>query len=115
MNEKEIGELRRRQRRDRSNITAIYGCYVNDNKEIITQFRQSTGIMPENESDKYFALLRRVFSGGIGKNLIDITIVFYVFMSRKWIDTIYAFQSKIQDFTIRFSSTNQKPSSIIFL
>ena len=73
MNEKEIGELRRRQRRDRSNITAIYGCYVNDNKEIITQFRQSTGIMPENESDKYFALLRRVFSGGIGKNLIDIT------------------------------------------
>ena len=68
MNEKEIGELRRRQRRDRSNITAIYGCYVNDNKEIITQFRQSTGIMPENESDKYFALLRRVFSGGIGKN-----------------------------------------------
>ena len=85
MNEMEIGELRRRQRRDRSNITAIYGCYVNDNKEIITQFRQSTGIMPENESDKYFALLRRVFSGGIGKNLIDITIVFYVFMSRKWI------------------------------
>lgn len=73
MNEKEIGELRRRQRRDRSNITAIYGCYVNDNKEIIAQFRQSTGIMPENESDKYFALLRRVFSGGIGKNLIDIT------------------------------------------
>ena len=73
MNEKEIGELRRRQRRDRSNITAIYGCYVNDNKEIITQFRQSTGIMPENESDEYFALLRRVFSGGIGKNPIDIT------------------------------------------
>ena len=63
MNEKEIGEIRRRQRRDRSNITAIYGCYVNENKEIITEFRQSTGIMPENESDKYFALLRRVLSG----------------------------------------------------
>ena len=73
MNEKEIGEIRRRQRRDRSNITAIYGCYVNENKEIITEFRQSTGIMPENESDKYFALLRRVLSGSIGKNLIDIT------------------------------------------
>ena len=72
MNEKEIGELRRRQRRDRSNVTAIYGCHVNDNKEIITQFRQSTGIMPENESDKYFALLRRVFSGGIGKNELSI-------------------------------------------
>ena len=73
MNDKEIGEIRRHLRRDRSNITAMYGCYVNDNKEIITEFRQSTGIMPENESDKYFALLRRTLSGSIGKNLIDIT------------------------------------------
>lgn len=73
MNEKEIGEIRRRLRRERSNMTAIYGCYVNDNKEIITEFRQSTGIMPENEADKYFALLRRALSGSIGKNLIDIT------------------------------------------
>ncbi len=73
MNEKEVGELRRRQRRDRSNMTAIYGCYVNDNKEIISQFRQSTGMMPENESDKYFGLLRRALSGSLGRNLIDIT------------------------------------------
>ena len=73
MNDKEIGELRRHIRRDRSNITAIYGCYVNDNKEIISQFRMSTGMMPENESDKYYALLRKVLSGAIGKNLIDIT------------------------------------------
>lgn len=73
MNDKEIGEIRRHLRRDRSNMTAIYGCYVNDNKEIVSQFRQSTGIMPENESDKYFALLRRTLSGALGKNLIDIT------------------------------------------
>lgn len=73
MNDKEIGEIRRHLRRDRSNITAIYGCYVNENKEIITKFRQSTGMMPENESDKYFALLRRALSGSIGRNLIDIT------------------------------------------
>lgn len=73
MIEKEIGEIRRHLRRDRSNITAIYGCYVNDNKEIISEFRQSTGLMPENESDKYFALFRRTLSGSLGKNLIDIT------------------------------------------
>lgn len=73
MNTKEIGEIRRRVRRDRSNMTAIYGCYVNENKEIISTFRQSTGIMPENESDKYFALLRRSLSGTIGKNLNDLT------------------------------------------
>ncbi|MEF2838695.1 MAG: DUF4317 domain-containing protein [Oscillospiraceae bacterium] len=73
MIDKEIGEIRRHLRRERSNITQIFGCFVNDNKEIITEFRQSTGIMPENESDKYFALLRRTLSGSIGKNLIDIT------------------------------------------
>ena len=73
MNDKEISEIRRHMRRDRSNMTAIYGCYVNENKEIITEFRQSTGMMPENEGDKYFALLRRTMSGSIGKNLIDIT------------------------------------------
>ena len=73
MNTKEIGEIRRRVRRDRSNMTALYGCYVNDNKEIIAEFRQSTGIMPENEADKYFAMLRRTLSGQLGKNLIDIT------------------------------------------
>lgn len=73
MNEKEIGELRRHLRRDRSNMTAIYGCYVNAQKEIITEFNQSLGIMPENESEKYFALLKRTLSGTIGKNLIDIS------------------------------------------
>ena len=73
MNEKEIGEIRRHMRRDRSNMTAIYGCYVNAQKEVITEFSQSLGIMPENESEKYFALLKRTLSGGIGKNLIDIT------------------------------------------
>ena len=54
-------------------MTAIYGCYVNENKEIISQFRQSTALMPENESDKYFGMIRKVLSGSLGRNLIDIT------------------------------------------
>ena len=72
MNEKEIGEIRRRVRRDRSNMTAIYGCYVNDQKEIVTQYRRSTAMMSENEADRYFGLMKRSLSGTIGKNLIDI-------------------------------------------
>ena len=73
MNTKEIGEIRHRQRRDRSNMTAIYGCYVNDNKEIISEFRQSIGMMPENEAEKYFAVLRRTLGGTLGKNLLELT------------------------------------------
>ena len=73
MNIKEIGEIRRRVRRDRSNMTAIYGCYVNANKEIISSFRLSVAMMPENESEKYFGVMKRALSGTIGKNLIDIS------------------------------------------
>ena len=73
MNTKEIGEIRRRQRRDRSNMTAIYGCYVSEKKEIIAQFNRSTGMMSENEAEKYFALLRRCLGGTLGKNLQDLT------------------------------------------
>lgn len=73
MNTKEIGEIRRRVRRDRSNMTAIYGCYVNAQKEIISSFRQSVAMMPENEAEKYFGVMKRSLSGTIGKNLIDIT------------------------------------------
>ena len=72
MNEREIGEIRRRIRRDRSNMTAIYGCYVNANNEIISSFRQSVAMMPENEAEKYFGVMKRALSGTIGKNLIDI-------------------------------------------
>ncbi len=73
MNEKEIGEIRRRVRRDRSNMAAIYGCFVNDQKEIVTEYRQSTGIMSENEGERYFGLLKRALSGSVGKNLLDLT------------------------------------------
>lgn len=73
MNRKEIGEIRRRVRRDRSNMTAIYGCYVNGQKEVVTEFKQSVAMMSENEADRYFGMMKRVLSGGIGKNLIDIT------------------------------------------
>ena len=73
MNEKEIGEIRRRVRRDRSNMTSVYGCYVNAQKEIISSFKMSTGMMPENEAEKYFGLMKRALSGTVGKNLIDLT------------------------------------------
>lgn len=73
MNEKEIGEIRRRFRRERSNMTAVYGCFVNEQKEIVTEYRQSVAMMSENEADRYFGLMKRALSGTLGKNLVDIT------------------------------------------
>ena len=73
MNEKEIGEIRRRIRRDRCNMTAIYGCFVNAEKEIVSSFKRGVGLMPENEAEKYFSVMKRTLSGTVGKNLIDIS------------------------------------------
>lgn len=73
MNIREIGEIRRRVRRDRCNMTAVYGCYVNGQKEIISSFKQSIAMMPENEAEKYFGVMKRTLCGTIGKNLIDIS------------------------------------------
>lgn len=73
MNEKEIAELRRRFRQDRSGITHVRGCYVNENREIVSQFNQPLGVMTQEENEKILALLKRTLSGTLGKNLVDIT------------------------------------------
>lgn len=72
MNEKEISEIRRRFRADKSNISRIRGCYVNENKEIVSEFNQSLSIMAQDESEEMLAVLKKTLSGAIGKNLIDI-------------------------------------------
>lgn len=72
MNEKEISEIRRRFRPEKSNITRIRGCYVNDQREIVSEFSQSLALMPQEESEELLTILKKTLSGAIGKNLIDI-------------------------------------------
>lgn len=72
MNSKEINELRRRFHVDNNNLTCIHGCYVNTKKEIISLFKLPPLNMPQEESEKYFSLFKKVLSGTPGKNLVDI-------------------------------------------
>lgn len=114
MNEKEIGEIRRHLRRDRSNMTAIYGCYVNDNKEIIAEYRASTGMMSENEADKYFAILRKALSGSVGKNLIDLTFKTSQVASSPEHELLMELRkSTLQDETLRMSLYRKMIDSIV--
>ena len=39
MNQRELGELRRRFRPEKSAISRVYGCYVNSSREIIRLYR----------------------------------------------------------------------------
>ncbi len=71
MNQKEIGELRRRFRPEKNAISRIYGCYVNSRREVIAYVDGSLGTMPQEEAEKYLELLKKALSGTPGKNLID--------------------------------------------
>lgn len=73
MNEKETAELRRRLRPDKSNIAFIRGCYVNERKEIISQFNEPVSMMPVEDREKYLSLFRKVLTGTIGRNLLDLS------------------------------------------
>ena len=73
MNEKEVSEIRRRFKHDKSNITHIRGCYVNDRGEILSEFDQALALVSQEESEKFLAILKRTLSGTLDKNLIDIS------------------------------------------
>ena len=72
MNQKELSELRRRFRPDRSAIRRIYGCFVNENREIVSYLDESMGRMPEEEAAQYLGFLKKALSGTPGKQLIDL-------------------------------------------
>lgn len=72
MNEKEVAEIRRRFRPDKNSISALRGCCVNENGEIVAEFEQSLLSSPQEEVENILATLKRTLSGGLGKNLIDL-------------------------------------------
>ena len=72
MNEKELREIKRRIRPDRNNIPAITGCFVNENKTIITKFNQSMTLGESETCEKLLSIMKKVLSGSIGTNLINI-------------------------------------------
>ena len=69
---KEVAELRRRYRSDKSNISHVCGCFVNEKKEIISEFDQSLGMLNEEDTDQMLSVLKKTLSGSVGRNLLDI-------------------------------------------
>ena len=72
MNEKEIAELRRRFRPEKSCISRIRGCCVNEKKELVSEFDQPLGMLPEQEAESLLAILKKTLSGKRGRTLSDV-------------------------------------------
>lgn len=73
MNDKEIGELRRRIRPEKSSITHIVGCFINESHEIAARFDQPLATMDPEEEEKFLSILRKTLSGPLGKNLLNLS------------------------------------------
>ena len=72
MNQKELNELRRRFKPDRTAISKVYGCYVNSSRQIISYVDAPLGLLSQEEQEMYLNLLKKSLSGALGRNLIDI-------------------------------------------
>ena len=72
MNQKDFAELRRRFRPEKSDLVRIRGCYVNEKREVISEFAQTIGTLSLMESEDVLSIIRKTLSGAIGKHLIDV-------------------------------------------
>lgn len=72
MIQKEVNEIRRRMSPDKGAIGKIYGCFVNNRKEVISYVDASLAMMYQSDSEKFLALFKKILSGGIGRSMVDI-------------------------------------------
>ena len=72
MNEKELREIKRRFRPDKTNIPCIKGCFVNENGQIVSKINQSILLSGMDESERLLKVMKRTLSGTLGTNLTDI-------------------------------------------
>lgn len=71
MTEKELREIKRRFRPERTNIPKIVGCFVNENKQIISRISQSIDAGGSVLSEKMLGVMKKTLSGSLGTNLND--------------------------------------------
>lgn len=73
MTEKELREIKRRFRTERSNIAKIVGCFVNENKQIIYRISQPIEFSETTLSERLLNSMKKVLSGSLGTNLNEIS------------------------------------------
>ena len=66
MTDRELREIKRRFRPDKSNISTVVGCYINENKEVVYKINQSLSLGDSTVSEQLLGVLRRALSGSVG-------------------------------------------------
>ncbi len=69
---RDVQELRKRLTKKACTFDRVTGCYINSGKEVILKFSESFSNLAEEEFFKYLELAKKVFSGSLGKNLLEL-------------------------------------------
>lgn len=72
MRKKDILELRKHLKKENCTFTKMCGCYVNSEKNMILNFRESFLNLEEDEYFKYLDIAKKVISGTISNNLLEL-------------------------------------------
>lgn len=76
MRKKDILELKKRLKKDYCTFTKMCGCYVSGEKHIILKFRETFLNLDEDEYFKYLEIAKKVLSGTIGNNILELNFPF---------------------------------------
>jgi len=74
MEKKDIAELRKTLKKEKSCIHHIYGYYFDTDKSFITELNIPMTTMQDEEFEKYCALFGKAVSGKLGKALYNVAI-----------------------------------------
>lgn len=72
MQRKDILELRKRLKKDECTFTNLSGCYVNDEKEVVSKFSEFFLTLEEDELFKYLDIAKKAMSGTLGNNILKL-------------------------------------------
>ena len=71
MTRKELNEIKSQYTLEDCGILRLCGCYVDGERNKITQFNENFLNLPEEEKHKYFDIFKKTLSGTPGKNLVN--------------------------------------------
>ena len=71
MTRKELNEIKSQYTLEDCGILRLCACYVDGERNKITQFNENFLNLPEEEKHKYFDIFKKTLSGTPGKNLVD--------------------------------------------
>ena len=72
MDKKAIAEIRKLMTMNNCRIDKIRGCYVDENREIVTELRETFLALEESTVEKYCEIFRQTLGGKPGRNLFNL-------------------------------------------